>query len=235
MGGDIHRLHVGHLQDTLSRGCQTFTARTAASLKGYRGEGSLHQRRTLARRGISPRGASVQSLSLMSKISRHVRRSRMVCARLATSVLHTSPKRHRVNGLRGCTHWRDGRPTGHDEFARLEGPPPNHRLATVVTRSLSRRCDFFQDGPRRRLSCRRARCEIIEEGNPDEFCRGEGPGVSGMSEDGSVSRWLEGLRAGDAADIERLWDRYFHRLVALAGARLPEPCPPGAATRRTWR
>ena len=42
-----------------------------------------------------------------------------------------------------------------------------------------------------------------------------------MSEDGSVSRWLEGLRAGDAADIERLWDRYFHHLVALAGTRLP--------------
>jgi DNA-directed RNA polymerase specialized sigma24 family protein len=42
-----------------------------------------------------------------------------------------------------------------------------------------------------------------------------------MPDDGSVSRWLEGLRAGDAADIQRLWDRYFHRLVALAGARLP--------------
>jgi DNA-directed RNA polymerase specialized sigma24 family protein len=42
-----------------------------------------------------------------------------------------------------------------------------------------------------------------------------------MSDDGSVTRWLEGLRAGDADDIARLWDRYFHRLVALAGARLP--------------
>ncbi len=42
-----------------------------------------------------------------------------------------------------------------------------------------------------------------------------------MSDDGSVSRWLEGLRAGDDADIRRVWDRYFHRLVALAGARLP--------------
>jgi RNA polymerase sigma factor (sigma-70 family) len=42
-----------------------------------------------------------------------------------------------------------------------------------------------------------------------------------LSDDGSISRWLEGLKAGDPADIERLWDRYFHRLVALAGARLP--------------
>jgi RNA polymerase sigma factor (sigma-70 family) len=39
-------------------------------------------------------------------------------------------------------------------------------------------------------------------------------------DDGSISRWLEGLKAGEAADIERLWDRYFHRLVGLAGTRL---------------
>ena len=42
-----------------------------------------------------------------------------------------------------------------------------------------------------------------------------------MSEDGSISRWLDGLKAGDPADIQRLWDRYFHRLVGLAGNRLP--------------
>ena len=42
-----------------------------------------------------------------------------------------------------------------------------------------------------------------------------------MSDDeGSISRWLEGLKAGETADIERLWDRYFHRLVGLAGTRL---------------
>jgi DNA-directed RNA polymerase specialized sigma24 family protein len=42
-----------------------------------------------------------------------------------------------------------------------------------------------------------------------------------MPDDNSVSNWLEGLRAGDDADIQRLWDRYFQRLVQLAGARLP--------------
>jgi DNA-directed RNA polymerase specialized sigma24 family protein len=42
-----------------------------------------------------------------------------------------------------------------------------------------------------------------------------------VSDDGSISRWLEGLKAGDPADIQRLWDRYFHRLVGLASARLP--------------
>ena len=42
-----------------------------------------------------------------------------------------------------------------------------------------------------------------------------------MSSDDSVSQWLDGLKAGEGADIERLWDRYFHRLVQLASARLP--------------
>lgn len=42
-----------------------------------------------------------------------------------------------------------------------------------------------------------------------------------MADDASVSRWLDGLRAGDDADIERLWDCYFERLVALARTRLP--------------
>ena len=42
-----------------------------------------------------------------------------------------------------------------------------------------------------------------------------------MSDEGSVTRWLDGLKAGDEADIRRLWDRYFRRLVRLAGTRLP--------------
>jgi RNA polymerase sigma factor (sigma-70 family) len=41
-----------------------------------------------------------------------------------------------------------------------------------------------------------------------------------MAHDDSVSRWLEGLRTGDAADIQRLWDRYFQGLVRVAGARM---------------
>ena len=45
-----------------------------------------------------------------------------------------------------------------------------------------------------------------------------------MSNDNSVTRWIEGLKAGDAKDIERLWNRYFHRLVRLAGAKLPGHC-----------
>jgi DNA-directed RNA polymerase specialized sigma24 family protein len=42
-----------------------------------------------------------------------------------------------------------------------------------------------------------------------------------VSNDGSVTRWLDGLKAGDDADIHRLWDRYFRQLVAVAGRRLP--------------
>jgi len=42
-----------------------------------------------------------------------------------------------------------------------------------------------------------------------------------MSGKDSVSHWLGGLKAGRRDDVEQLWDRYFHRLVRLAGARLP--------------
>jgi DNA-directed RNA polymerase specialized sigma24 family protein len=42
-----------------------------------------------------------------------------------------------------------------------------------------------------------------------------------MSDDASVSGWLDGLKAGDEADIQRLWDRYFQQLVRLAGKKLP--------------
>jgi RNA polymerase sigma factor (sigma-70 family) len=37
----------------------------------------------------------------------------------------------------------------------------------------------------------------------------------------SVTRWIDGAKAGDGSDIERLWDRYYERLVRLAAARLP--------------
>lgn len=45
-----------------------------------------------------------------------------------------------------------------------------------------------------------------------------------MSLDHSVTVWLDGIKAGDGGDISRLWDRYFKRLVRLAGTRLPAHC-----------
>ena len=42
-----------------------------------------------------------------------------------------------------------------------------------------------------------------------------------MSQGDSVTYWLDGLKAGDDNPIQRLWDRYFQRLVRLAGTRLP--------------
>lgn len=45
-----------------------------------------------------------------------------------------------------------------------------------------------------------------------------------MSQDNSVTIWLDGIKAGDGEDIQRLWGRYFERLVRLAGARLPSHC-----------
>ncbi len=41
-----------------------------------------------------------------------------------------------------------------------------------------------------------------------------------MTSDDSVSRWLQLLQSGDSAATQRLWERYFHRLVGLAAAKL---------------
>jgi hypothetical protein len=41
-----------------------------------------------------------------------------------------------------------------------------------------------------------------------------------MSSEGSVSRWLAGLKAGDPDAAQRLWERYFRRLVGLARLKL---------------
>src|SRR5437764_2955403 len=41
-----------------------------------------------------------------------------------------------------------------------------------------------------------------------------------MPSDGSVSRWLGPLQAGDPAAVQQLWERYFRRLVGLARKKL---------------
>src|SRR4051794_28753799 len=48
------------------------------------------------------------------------------------------------------------------------------------------------------------------------FARGGRP----MSSDGSVTRWLGQIRAGDAAAAQPLWERYVRRLVGLARQKL---------------
>jgi DNA-directed RNA polymerase specialized sigma24 family protein len=46
-------------------------------------------------------------------------------------------------------------------------------------------------------------------------------GVGGSGEhEGSVTRWLGGLKAGDREAVRPLWERYYARLVRLARARL---------------
>jgi DNA-directed RNA polymerase specialized sigma24 family protein len=49
-----------------------------------------------------------------------------------------------------------------------------------------------------------------------------------MSSEGSVTRWLQPLQAGDPAAAQQLWERYFHRLVGLARQKLRD-APRGAA------
>jgi len=41
-----------------------------------------------------------------------------------------------------------------------------------------------------------------------------------MSSEGSVSRWIGQLQAGDHAAAQKLWEGYFHRLVGLARKKL---------------
>jgi RNA polymerase sigma factor (sigma-70 family) len=41
-----------------------------------------------------------------------------------------------------------------------------------------------------------------------------------MASDGSVSRWIAGLKGGDEVAAQRLWERYYRRLVGLARKRL---------------
>ena len=40
-----------------------------------------------------------------------------------------------------------------------------------------------------------------------------------MAEPGAITGWLDGLRAGDPAAAQRLWEEYFRRLVGVARAR----------------
>ena len=41
-----------------------------------------------------------------------------------------------------------------------------------------------------------------------------------MSSAGSVTTWVEQLRAGNRGAAQRLWERYFPRLVGLARRKL---------------
>ena len=43
-----------------------------------------------------------------------------------------------------------------------------------------------------------------------------------MSSSGSVTHWINLLKGGDAAAVQRLWEAYFPRLVGLARKKLRE-------------
>jgi DNA-directed RNA polymerase specialized sigma24 family protein len=50
-------------------------------------------------------------------------------------------------------------------------------------------------------------------------CRSPRAGLA-MSDDGSVSQWIDGLKAGNDLAAQQVWERYFARLTALAYERL---------------
>jgi RNA polymerase sigma factor (sigma-70 family) len=45
-------------------------------------------------------------------------------------------------------------------------------------------------------------------------------GVNAMSDSGSISLWLAQLKEGDGDAAQRVWERYYHRLVGLARKKL---------------
>ncbi len=45
-----------------------------------------------------------------------------------------------------------------------------------------------------------------------------------MANSESVTRWLRGVKDSDGGDFAQLWDRYFQRLIRLAGSKLPGHC-----------
>src|SRR5260370_15515068 len=51
----------------------------------------------------------------------------------------------------------------------------------------------------------------------DECC-----GEEAMSSGGSVTHWINMLKVGDAAGVQKLWEGYFSRLVGLARKKLRE-------------
>ena len=56
--------------------------------------------------------------------------------------------------------------------------------------------------------------------------------------DGSITGWIAGVKAGDVAAVQPLWERYFARMVELARARLRASGREGAtqpAMRKTRR
>lgn len=42
-----------------------------------------------------------------------------------------------------------------------------------------------------------------------------------MSDDGDITRWIAGLKAGQPEAARRLWEGYFHKLVRVVERRLP--------------
>ena len=47
------------------------------------------------------------------------------------------------------------------------------------------------------------------------------------ADDGSITRWIAGVKGGDLAAAQPLWERYFARMVELARSRLRDPDGPG--------
>ncbi len=45
-------------------------------------------------------------------------------------------------------------------------------------------------------------------------------GIDAVSDDGSITHWIGGLKSGDAESAQHVWERYFARLVRMARDKL---------------
>jgi DNA-directed RNA polymerase specialized sigma24 family protein len=68
------------------------------------------------------------------------------------------------------------------------------------------------------MLAQRLKIRIVSE--PKSWRPDEGLSCMTTNDDGSVTRWIGGLKAGDPEAARLLWDRYFADLVRLARTRL---------------
>jgi DNA-directed RNA polymerase specialized sigma24 family protein len=97
---------------------------------------------------------------------------------------------------------------------RLAGAPP--------------KAQFFQTVPDAGVSLRGAWFHAVVRGTiVSDLPQAQAAQETAMDAN-TITRWIDGLKAGDQEAARQLWDHYFQKLVRLAGRKLP------AQMRRTF-
>src|SRR5262249_53685630 len=124
-------------------------------------------------------------------------------------------------GVPGRLLWRATLPDNRSSCFRKDERPREEPLRVCCTFLIWGR---FRLARRRRVVSRpkylATQCPRVY--NHEGFCTDEDPGekVLPMLSPGSVTDWIGQLKAGDPAAAQKLWERYFQRLVGLARKKL---------------